>query len=274
LLELPALSVATWFRNLWRAATRSSARPGRRPRPACCAPGAEPVIIHALDPDSVADAVAKAEPDVIVHQLTALSGPMRMRNVKRMAAVTNRLRTEGTDHLLAAGRAVGVRRFVAQSNYALLERAGGPITDENGRIEPNPPKYVKEAMDALRHLEEAVTGITWGDGMVLPYGGFYGPGTGIEAAPGAVMGELIASGGSRSLAAVVGCGRWCTSPMPRRPRSRPSNAASRGSTTSPMTSRHRCATYCRSWPACSAPNRRAACRPGSPLGFRGSLQRS
>jgi nucleoside-diphosphate-sugar epimerase len=112
----------------------------------------------------VADAVAKAEPDVIVHQLTALSGPMRMRNVKRMAAVTNRLRTEGTDHLLAAGRAVGVRRFVAQSNYALLERAGGPITDENGRIEPNPPKYVKEAMDALRHLEEAVTGITWGDG--------------------------------------------------------------------------------------------------------------
>src|SRR5829696_4313912 len=167
-------------------ATRSAAKTGTL-RPL----GAEPVIVDALDPDSVAEVVAKAEPEVIVHQLTALSGPMKMGNVKRMAAATNRLRTEGTDHLLAAGRAVGVRTFVAQSNYALLERAGGPVADENGRIEPNPPKDVKEAMDALRHLEEAVTGITWGDGIALRYGGFYGPGTGIEAAPGAVMAELI-----------------------------------------------------------------------------------
>ncbi len=147
--------------------TRSAAKTG-----ALRALGAEPVIVDALDPDSVADAVAKAEPEVIVHQLTALSGPVNFRQVKRMAAATNRLRTEGTDHLLAAGRAVGVRRFVAQSNYALLEHAGGPVADENARIEPNPPKDVKEAMDALRHVEEAVTGITWGDGIVLRYGGF------------------------------------------------------------------------------------------------------
>jgi nucleoside-diphosphate-sugar epimerase len=166
--------------------TRSAARTG-----ALRALGAEPVIVDALDPDSVADAVAKAEPEVIVHQLTALNGPVNIRNVKRMAAATNRLRTEGTDHLLAAGRAVGVRKVVAQSNYAMLERTGGPVTDENGRIDPNPPKDVKEAVEALRHLEEAVTGITWADGIALRYGGFYGPGTGIEAAPGAVMAELV-----------------------------------------------------------------------------------
>jgi len=166
--------------------TRSAARTG-----ALRALGAEPVIVDALDPDSVADVVATAEPEVIVHQATALNGPMNMRNVKRMAAATNRLRSEGTDHLLAAARAVGVRRVVAQSNFAVLERTGGPVVDESGRIESNPPKDVKEAVDAVRHLEDAVTGITWADGIALRYGGFYGPGTGIEAAPGAVMAELI-----------------------------------------------------------------------------------
>jgi 2-alkyl-3-oxoalkanoate reductase len=166
--------------------TRSAAKTG-----ALRALGAEPVIVDALDPDSVADVVARAEPEVIVHQLTALNGPVNMRNVKRMAAATNRLRTEGTDHLLAAARAVGVRKFLAQSNYAVLEPTGGPAVDENGRIQPNPPKDTKESVAALRHLEDAVTGITWADGIVLRYGGFYGPGTGIEAAPDAVMAGLI-----------------------------------------------------------------------------------
>lgn len=153
--------------------------------------GAEPVIVDALDPDSVADVVAKAEPEVIVHQLSALNGPMKMRNLKRMAAATNRLRIEGTDHLLAAAHAVGVRKFVAQSNYAVLERTGGPVVDESGRIDPNPPKDLAPGVAALRHVEEAVTGITWADGIVLRYGGFYGPGTGIEAAPDAVMAGVI-----------------------------------------------------------------------------------
>jgi 2-alkyl-3-oxoalkanoate reductase len=166
--------------------TRSAAKTG-----ALRALGAEPVVVDALDPDSVADAVAKAGPEVIVHQLSALNGPMTMRNVKRMAAATNRLRTEGTDHLLAAGRAVGVRRFVAQSNYASLERTGKPVVDESGRIDPNPPKDLAEGVAALRHVEDAVTGIAWADGIVLRYGGFYGPGTGIEAAPDAVMAGLI-----------------------------------------------------------------------------------
>jgi 2-alkyl-3-oxoalkanoate reductase len=166
--------------------TRSAAKTG-----ALRALGAEPVVVDVLDPDSVADVVAKAAPEVIVHQATALNGPMNMRNVKRMAAATNRLRTEGTDHLLAAGRAVGVKKFVAQSIYAMLERTGGPVADENERIEPNPPKDIKEAVEALRHLETAVTGITWADGIALRYGGFYGPGTGIESAPDALMANLI-----------------------------------------------------------------------------------
>jgi nucleoside-diphosphate-sugar epimerase len=114
--------------------------------------GAEPVVVDALDPDAVADVVAKAEPEVIVHQLTALSGPPDFRHVKRMAAATNRLRVEGTDHLLAAARAVGVRRFVAQSNSGWMERVGGPVVDENGRIEPNPPADAEEGVAALRHL--------------------------------------------------------------------------------------------------------------------------
>jgi nucleoside-diphosphate-sugar epimerase len=166
--------------------TRSAAKIG-----ALRALGAEPVIVDALDPDAVADAVAKAEPEVIVHQLTALGGRPNFLRAKRMAAATNRLRTEGTDHLLAAGRAVGIRRFVAQSNFAWMERTGGPVTDERGRIEPSPPKDVEGAVAALRHLEDAVAGITWVDGIVLRYGGFYGPGTGIEAAPDAFMAGLI-----------------------------------------------------------------------------------
>jgi nucleoside-diphosphate-sugar epimerase len=167
--------------------TRSAAKTGT-----LRALGAEPAIVDALDPDSVADVVAKAEPEVIVHQLTALSGPMKMRHVKRMAAATNRLRTEGTDHLLAAARAVGVRKFVAQSNFAFMERTGGPVADENSRLEPNPPAGIAESgVAALRHLEAAVTGITWADGIALRYGGFYGPGTGISAAPDAVMAAQI-----------------------------------------------------------------------------------
>ncbi len=150
--------------------------------------GAEPVVVDALDPDAVADAVAKAEPEVIVHQLTALSGPADFRHVKRMATATNRLRTEGTDHLLAAARAVGVRRFVAQSNSGWMQRTGGPVVDENGRIEPNPPADAAEAVAALRHLEDAVTGIGWADGIALRYGGFYGLGTGIT---GAAMAGMI-----------------------------------------------------------------------------------
>src|SRR5919201_2657935 len=93
--------------------------------------GARPAVADALDPDAVAQAVASTEPEVIVHQLTALSGPMSMRDARhperfRGAIMTNRLRTEATDHLLAAGRAVGARRFVAQSFGAFRFAHTGP----------------------------------------------------------------------------------------------------------------------------------------------------
>jgi 2-alkyl-3-oxoalkanoate reductase len=157
--------------------------------------GARPDIADALDPDAVARVVGQAEPEVIVHQLTALSGTMRARDARhpeRLFAVTNRLRTEATDHLLAAGRAVGARRFVAQSfagwRYA---RTGGPVQTEADPLDPNPPAALRTGLTAILHLEHAVTTIEWGEGLVLRYGAFYGPGTGISLAPDAEMAAPI-----------------------------------------------------------------------------------
>jgi nucleoside-diphosphate-sugar epimerase len=140
--------------------------------------GARQVIADALAPEQVAAAVAEAEPEVIVHQLTALSGSLDMRHFDRDFAITNRLRTEGTDHLLAAGRAAGAQRFVAQS-YAgwPFERRGAPVKSEEDRLDPAPVESMRRTYDAIRYLEEAVTGAHWTEGIVLRYGGFYGPGT-------------------------------------------------------------------------------------------------
>jgi nucleoside-diphosphate-sugar epimerase len=160
--------------------------------------GARPVVADALDPDAVAQAVASAEPEVIVHQLTALSGPMSMRDARRpdrsvAMTTTNRLRTEATDHLLAAGRAVGARRFVAQSIAAFrLGRAGGPAQTEADPLDPDElPAALRPGLTAILHLEQAVTTIEWGEGLALRYGGFYGPGTGISVAADAVMAAPI-----------------------------------------------------------------------------------
>src|SRR5215216_1710471 len=153
--------------------------------------GARPVVADALDADAVAQAVASAEPEVIVHQLTALSGPMSMRDARRpdrsvAVIMTNRLRTEATDHLLAAGRAVGARRFVAQS-IAAFRFAGGPVQTEAEPLDPNPPAALRTGLEAILHLERAVTTIEWGEGLALRYGSFYGPGTGFSLAADAVM---------------------------------------------------------------------------------------
>jgi nucleoside-diphosphate-sugar epimerase len=159
--------------------------------------GARPVVADALDPDAVAEAVASAEPEVIVHQLTALSGRMSARDMRHperssAAIMTNRLRTEGTDHLLAAGRAVGARRFVAQSFAAFrFARTGGSVQTEAEPLDPNPPPALRTMQAGYLYLERAVTTIDWGEGLVLRYGGFYGPGTGISLAPDAVMAAPI-----------------------------------------------------------------------------------
>jgi nucleoside-diphosphate-sugar epimerase len=139
--------------------------------------GATGVVADALDPEQVAAAVARAEPDVIVHQLTAIGG-VDIRHFDRDFALTNRLRTEGTDHLLSAGRAVGVKRFVAQSYCAWpYARTGGPIKTEEDPLDPAPAPQMREAFAAIRHLEQAVLGADWTEGIVLRYGAFYGPGT-------------------------------------------------------------------------------------------------
>ncbi|HEX8855779.1 MAG TPA: NAD(P)-dependent oxidoreductase [Thermoleophilaceae bacterium] len=152
--------------------------------------GAHSVVADALAPDAVAQAVALAEPEVIVHQLTALSGKISIRDARHPerssgAIMTNRLRTVATDHLLAAGRAVGARRFVAQSFGAFrFAGTGGPVQTEADSLEPDPRQT---GLEAILYLERAVTTIEWGEGLALRYGGFYGPGTGISAAPDAVM---------------------------------------------------------------------------------------
>ena len=159
--------------------------------------GARPVVADALDPDAVAQAVASAEPEVIVHELTALSGKLSARDMRHperapMAIMTNRLRSEGTDHLLAAGRAVGARRFVAQSFGAFRwARTGGPVLTEADPIDPNPPGAMRPALVGILHVERAVTSIEWGEGLVLRYGGFYGPGTSMSRAPDAEMAAPI-----------------------------------------------------------------------------------
>jgi 2-alkyl-3-oxoalkanoate reductase len=159
--------------------------------------GAHPVVADALDPDAVAQAVASAEPEVIVHQLTALSGKMSARDMRHperspLATMTNRLRTEATDHLLAAGRAVGARRFVAQSFAAWRwARTGGPVLTEADPVDPDPPEALRAVQAGFLYAERAVTTIEWGEGLVLRYGGFYGPGTSISLAPDAVMAAPI-----------------------------------------------------------------------------------
>jgi len=139
------------------------------------------VVADALDPEAVGRAVAEAEPEVIVHQLTSLPSALDMRHFDRDFALTNRLRTEGTDHLLAAGRAVGVRRFIAQSFAGWpFARTGGPVKTESDPLDPTPAASMRRTFDAIRHLEETVLGANWTNAVVLRYGNFYGPGTALE----------------------------------------------------------------------------------------------
>lgn len=159
--------------------------------------GARPVVADALDPDAVAQAVAAAQPEVIVHELTALSGPVSFRDARRpersaAAIMTNRLRTEATDHLLAAGRAVGAQRFVAQSFGAFRwARAGGPVLSDADPLDPDPPAALRAPLVGILHVERVVPAIEWGEGLVLRYGGFYGPGTAISLTADAPMASAV-----------------------------------------------------------------------------------
>ena len=134
--------------------------------------GAEPVALDLLDADAVRMTVLAAEPDAIVHQATALATARFTRNLDRTFEETNRLRTEGTDNLLAVAHETGISRFVAQSFASMRNaREGGPVKTEDDPLDPTPVKGTRETNAAMRHLEEAVTGA---GGIALRYGGFYG----------------------------------------------------------------------------------------------------
>jgi 2-alkyl-3-oxoalkanoate reductase len=150
--------------------TRSEAKAG-----ALRAAGAEPVVLDALDRDAVVAAVTAARPDVIVHQLTALNDLSNLRNPDRAFAMTNRLRTEGLDHLLAGARAAGGARVVAQSYAGWPNaRTGGPVKTEDDPLDPDPVPSMRETLAAIRYVEDSMVKE---QGIALRYGGFYGPDT-------------------------------------------------------------------------------------------------
>jgi len=154
--------------------------------------GARAAVADALDPEGVAQAVAEAEPEAIIHELTAIDATSFSRSLDKMFALTNRLRTEGTDHLLAAARAVGARRFIAQSFAGWsFELTGSMIKTEEDPLEEHPAKTVSETVGALRHVEEVVTNAEGIEGLALRYGGFYGPGTSLGVNPDGEQVEMI-----------------------------------------------------------------------------------
>jgi nucleoside-diphosphate-sugar epimerase len=140
--------------------------------------GAKPVVMDALDEESVLATVLGAKPEVIVHQLTALKGVTNLRRFDDAFATTNRLRTEGLDHLLRAASAVGARRLIAQSYTGWpSERAGGPVKTEDDPLDPYPVPSMRKTLAAIRYLEETLNRSQDVQGVALRYGGFYGYGT-------------------------------------------------------------------------------------------------
>jgi nucleoside-diphosphate-sugar epimerase len=134
--------------------------------------GAHAVVLDGLDGAAVGEAVASAEPDAVVHQMTSLAGKIDPKHFDRSFAVTNRLRTRGLDHLVAAAQATGVRHIVAQSYTGWPNiRSGSWVKDEEDPLDPDPPKAQRESLAAIRYLEETVQKQ---GGTVLRYGAFYG----------------------------------------------------------------------------------------------------
>ena len=152
--------------------------------------GAEPIVADGLDPGAVERAVDAARPEAIVHQMTSLKRLQNPKHFDRVFALTNRLRTEGTRYLIAAGLAAGVRRLVAQSYTGWPNaREGGPIKSEDDPLDRTPPRTMRESLDAIRMLEHHVQLASGLEGVVLRYGAFYGPGT--PFGPGGAVYERI-----------------------------------------------------------------------------------
>ncbi|HYJ67503.1 MAG TPA: NAD(P)-dependent oxidoreductase [Nocardioidaceae bacterium] len=141
--------------------------------------GAEAVVVDVLDADAARAAVTEAKPDAVVHQATALASMgTNLRKFDAEFALTNRLRTEGTDHLLAAARDVGAQRFVVQSFTGWPNiREGSSVKTEDDPLDPDPPAACRETLAGIRYLDKTVPAAEGIDSLVLRYGGFYGPGT-------------------------------------------------------------------------------------------------
>jgi 2-alkyl-3-oxoalkanoate reductase len=142
--------------------------------------GAEPAIADGLDADAIRAIVTAARPDVVIHEMTDLAGTNDLRHFERTFANSNRLRTKGTDILLGAAREAGVKRFIAQSYCGWpYARTGDPIKTEADELDPDPPNQLRSTLEAIEHVEQSVTASATMDGIVLRYGTFYGPDTGM-----------------------------------------------------------------------------------------------
>ncbi len=144
--------------------------------------GAEPAIADGIDERGMAEAVKRAGPEVVIHEMTALAGKADLRHFDRMFATTNELRTKGTDYLIRAAREAGARRLIVQSYSGWPNiRQGGAVKTEDDPLDPDPPKWQRQSMAAFRHIERAVPAAAGLEGLVLRYGGLYGPGTGLTS---------------------------------------------------------------------------------------------
>jgi len=139
--------------------------------------GATPVVLDGRDGQAVRRAVLEAEPEVVLHEMTALSGDLDFRRFAETFAETNRLRTDTTDIMIEAAVDAGARRFIAQSFAGWPnEQSGSPVKSEEDPLNTDPPKQVRETLGAILHLEAVTTGTPGIEGLALRYGGFYGPG--------------------------------------------------------------------------------------------------
>ena len=142
--------------------------------------GAEPAIVDGLDEPAMVEAVRRAQPEVVIHEMTALAGKMDLRHFDRWFATTNQLRTRGTDYLVRAAQEAGARRLIAQSYSGGWSNAreGGAVKDESDPLDPDPLRWTRETMAGIRHVEETVPAAEGLEGVVLRYGGLYARGTG------------------------------------------------------------------------------------------------
>ena len=215
--------------------------------------GAEPIALDVLDAAAVHAAVQAARPEAIVCQATALAGAGFSRSLDRTFALTNRLRTEGTDNVLAAARQAGVRRIVAQSfaPYRYL-RVGGPVKTEDDPLDGSPPASARQSFAAMAHLDQTVIAA---GGIALRYGGFYGDPdqlvTAVRKRQYPIVGDSAASCRSST---------WTTRPPP------PCSPSTRSAAVYNITDDEPAVTrdWLRCSLTCSGPSRRGTCPPGWP----------